>query len=167
MPRLKTKEQRKMLKLATLSDLSKVLPVPDEAFAPDTALDVPKNAFDQPLRKGYSPAPAYVRYKKVGKHEYAIFNFTHKLLMASFKGMTKETRLELVQGKAPHKDWFLLRIAPIGKGNLVSPGGINFSTKEYFKINKLEEDKAYVLETVKKDGNLYFKLPSELVPALA
>ena len=166
MPRIKTKEQRKMLKLHSLSELSKVVPVPEEAFAPEPVLEVPKGAFEPQLRKGFSPAPAYVRHKKVGKHEYAIFNFTYKLLLASFKEVTKETRFDLVQGKAPHKDWFLLRIAPLGKGNLISAGGVNFSTKTYFKVEKLDPETAYVLETVKKDGGLYFKVPSELVPLL-
>lgn len=164
-----------MLKLQSLSELSKVTEVPSEAFGNPKETDVPTGAFDPIMRRGYSPAPAYVKFltvtysNKEGEkitREYAQFTFTRKFLDNSFKGVTNETRFELLQGRAPHKDWFQLRISQYGTGNRVTHGGVQFSTTQYINTKKMDKTKPFVLETVGKEGMMYLRLPAELVPLL-
>lgn len=167
MPRIKPKGEKKMLKLKSLSELAsvKLADVPAEAFAPK--LEVPEGAFENAASKSARYYfPAYVKYlttndKAAGRsYEYAHFVFTSNFLKKHFKKYEVGQKFELVQGNAPHNDWFMLRRGSVG--NVSHGGGVNFNTRYLKKFSKA----AYELETIAKDGNVYVKLPAELVPLL-
>ena len=168
MPRIKQKGLKKMLKLQSLSDLAKVkeLVVPDKAFAPDTKLEVPEGAFNARPKKG--EYPCYVKYvhNKTNDGQYASFVFLKSFLQKNFKKFDPKERFELVQGAAPHKDWFMLRKAVVKKGNRVVTSGVLFHTTDYLKAEKMDKATKYPLEHLVKDGVVYVKLPPELVQLL-
>jgi hypothetical protein len=60
----------------------------------------------------------------------------------------------------------MLRPAKIKRGNKLAHAGCIFSSKTYLDHDMLEKGKHYPLELTVKDGILYAKLPSELVPLL-
>lgn len=167
MPRLKPKGVKKMLKLNSLAELSKVADVPEAAFAPEPKLEVPEGAFSsaKPLFGEYA---AYVKYAKnnASGHEYATFVFLKSTMKRYFKNHKAGDRYEFVQGKAPHKDWFVIRKAALKRGNQLVGHGLLFHSKAYVAPEKIDKTAKYPMELVFKDGALYAKLPAELVPLL-
>lgn len=155
-----------MLKNLELSTVS--VSVPEAAFGPEVKLEVPEGAFDAEKKKWPRRYfPAYIKRMRVvepknGKnYDYAQFVFTHNFLKETFKGHEFKRRYELVQGKAPHQHWFMLRPTTDGSGNAASEGGVQFNTK-YFQ--NIEEGVPFKLECVKKDGRVFLVAPAELVP---
>lgn len=167
MPRLKPKGEKKMLKLNSLSELSTVTKVPEEAFVPESKLEVPEGAFSS-AKPTYGEYAAYVRYShnKTSNHAYATFVFLKSTMKRHFKNHKPGDRYELVQGKAPHKDWFLVRKATVHRGNQIVGHGLLFHSKSYLDISRMDKLAKYPMELVFKDGALYAKLPPELVPML-
>lgn len=168
MPRIKMKG-KKMLKLQSLSELSKIASVPDAAFPKEQSLEVPAGAFDDVRKVTRGEYPAYVRYNfnATSGYAYATFIFNKSLLRNVYKKYDeKNGRFELVQGKAPHHDWFMVKPAVMKRGNKVSNHGAVFHTKQYIDPGKLDKEMFYPLEVAVKDGVLFAKLPPELVPAL-
>ena len=157
-----------MLKLQSLSELSKVreIIVPTEAFQPETKLEVPEGAFNAGPKRG--EYPCYVKYvhNKTNDGKYASFVFLKSFLHKTFKKLDPKDRFELVQGTAPHKDWFMLRRAVLKRGNRVVTSGVLFHTTDYLKAEKMEKSTKYPLEHILKEGVLYVKLPTELVQLL-
>jgi hypothetical protein len=170
MPRIKNKEQRKMEKLKSFNDLSKVIPIPEEAFAPAKATEVPEGAFDTVKKTQRGEYPAYVKYEQsknaYGDHTYAKFVFNKSLLEKHFKKLDKNSRFELVQGKTPHNDWFMLRPAILKRGNKMCHHGAVFYCKNYLNTDRMDKEAFYPLDIVFKDGALYAKLPPELARLL-
>jgi hypothetical protein len=166
MPRINPGRLKKMLKNLNNPSTVTVAAVPEDAFAPEARLEVPAGAFDEPkaARRFY---PAYVRYRaydNAGKqYEYSTFVFTVKYMRDHFKDYADGQRYRLVQGKAPHNDWFMLEPTTNGGGNEANAGGVHFNTKHLVDMPK---DEAFPLETVVKNNRVYVKLPSELVPLL-
>lgn len=155
-----------MMKLQSLSELGTVkeLVVPENAFRPQTTLEVPEGAFNTGPKRG--EYPCYVKYVhhphyKVG---YASFVFIKSFLTKTFKKLEKGERFELVQGAAPHKHWFMLRKAALTRGNKIANHGVIFHTTDYINPDKLDKLTKYPMEHVVKDGIVYIKLPPELVP---
>lgn len=169
MPRIKPKGAKKMLKLNNLQELAIVkMAVPEEAFTSEPKLEVPDGAFDvakKPVRGEYA-AYVYRLYNKSTKREYVTFTFIRSTLKKYFPKFSHEDRFELVQGKVPHNDWFMLRKPVARRGNKVVSAGAAFHTTQYFDAEKMEKGQRYPLELVFKDGALYAKLPQELVPLL-
>lgn len=167
MPRLKPKGVKKMLKLNSLNELSKIADVPEQAFVPETKLEVPEGAFSH-AKPGYGEYAAYVRYahNNTSGHTYATFVFLRSTMSRYFKNHKPGDRYELVQGKAPYKDWFMVRKASVKRGNQVAGHGVIFHSKAYLDFDKMDKTAKYPLELVFKDGALYAKLPQELVPLL-
>jgi hypothetical protein len=164
MPRIKTKEQRKMLKLHSLSELSKVVPV--DAFA-EPKLEVPAGAFEDVPSRRKGEHAAYVRYNRNEKSgDYATFVFVGSCVKRHFPKAKQGDRFELVQGKPPHKNWFMLRPAATKRGNKMISAGVVMHTRDYIRPEKLDKDLFYPLQLVPKDGVLYAVLHPDLVPLL-
>ena len=163
MPRLK--KGRNVLK--GLSELSTIMSVPEAAFAPEPQkLEVPAGAFENVPSRRKGEHPAYVRLTHNNKSgDYATFVFLASFVKKHFKKAKVGDRFELIQGKAPHRDWFMVRPATTTRGNKMISAGVVFHTR-YVNETKLSPDLFYPLETIVKDGVLYAKLHPELVPLL-
>jgi len=156
-----------MEKLKSFNELSKVLPIPEDAFAPAEAPEVPAGAFDDVPSRRKGEHPAYVRYSSYKtSDEYATFVFVKSTITKYFPKAQNGDRFELVQGKAPHKSWFMLRPATTKRGNKLISAGMVFHTKEYLKQDKIDKDMFYPFQLVHKNGVLYAVLHPELVPLL-
>lgn len=157
-----------MLKLQGLSELSKIAEVPEAAFAPEPTITVPDGAFESRKKPNRGEYAAYVKYARNGTttKEYSAFVFLKSTLRMHFKNFNSKDRYELIQGKAPHNDWFMLRKATVKRGNKVVQHGLVFYHPTVLNLKALDKEARYPLEMTFKDDALYVKLPAELVPLL-
>lgn len=160
--------------MAVLKDLSQLgLAFKEEAIPPaldsfQTLAPPPLESFGKKVAKKSEMLPAYIRLNTfvdhVGTRRYAAFIFNRSFINKNFK-KAENVRFELVQHPA-NKQWFILQKAVLTKGNLFKKNSLNFNTSEYLDAKKLEKGRHYPLQLVKRDGVVYFCMPSELVPLL-
>lgn len=160
--------------MAVLKDLSQLgtviktepVPPPTEAFK--KLEPPPPEAFGEPgtpkRKRGEHPCYVMTVFNKVSNRQYAQFYLAKSFVEKHLKPGPK-TRFKLVQGNEGYKQWFELRRGE--KGNRPTKNGhISFFFADIMDPKKLEKGKHYPLQTVKRDGIIYFCLPPELVPLL-
>lgn len=138
--------------------------VPTAAFKPETR--VPQEAFNtakERNKRGEFPAYVIIDYNKNTDKKYARIVLLRSVANKSFRNALKE-RYEIIQGRAPHKDWFRISTTPY-KGNKIQSGGLMFYTS-FLDVSGLENNTRFPMELVRKEDGVYLKLPPELVPLL-